>query len=161
MIYKNWSKTLICAYPYLERLSSAIDCKINTLCLKSNDIHFMPSIAKDTYDLANTILTLTDRKFNLINLKVLVDSVLNSLPKSISKILILKFIDGVTNRDIASLMNLSIRTVCRKINSSLNSFSYELKRENYTQQKIEEMIKDEKWIQVLYNKFCGLDKVLA
>lgn len=145
---KTWSKTILSVYKYLEALSNSID---DLVVKKSINSAFYSNGRFDTaYETANKIMRLTDRKINLINLKVLIEDVLAVLPSKYRKVLILKYVDGVKGDDIALLMRVSNRTYFRFKNSAIEHFSKVLVSKGYNKQKLEEMFCGENWLNNLY-----------
>ena len=66
---KIWSKTILSVYKYLEALANSID---DLVMKKSINSAFYSSYRfYSCYDVANKIMQLTERKINLINIKVL------------------------------------------------------------------------------------------
>lgn len=145
---KTWSKTILSVYKYLEALSNSID---DLVVKKSINSALYSNGRFDTaYETANKIMRLTDRKINLINLKVLIEDVLSVLPSKYRKILILKYVDGVKGDDIALLMRVSNRTYFRFKNNAIEHFSKVLVSKGYNKQKLEEMFCGENWLNNLY-----------
>ena len=148
----NWSKTLLSVYRYLPRVTYAIDKIVKTRAYNSsysttNNISF-----NNVWNVANTILDLTERKITLINLKLIIEKALHSMDENSARILILKFIDGKKSNEIANLFNICLRTFFRKVNTALESFSKALIRMGYTNDKLLNMLKNEKWIMETFNK---------
>ncbi len=151
----NWSKTLLGIYRYLPRVTYAYDNLVKSRAYNSSATNSFLLGFNDIMKVANTIINLTERKNNLINLKVLTDKVLCDIDLSSAKILVMKFIDGKKSNEIANLLHLGKRTYFRKLNFALESFANMLTRLNYTDYKLENMIKDEKWILRLYNSYSN------
>ena len=110
---KIWSKTLLSSYSCLQPISNAIDGMV-----LSNGLHSAYGY-NTTMKCANTIINLISRKKVLINLKVLIERVLDKLPNEFARILVLKYFDKVKVNDILSIMELSRRTYFRKLNSTI------------------------------------------
>lgn len=149
---RNWSKTILSVYKYLEALSNSIDDLVVKKSIASafyNNARF-----NSAYDCANKVMQLTDRKINLINLKVLVEDVLSNMPLKYKKVLALSYIDGVKNEDIANIMHISDRTFFRVKNSALDIFTKTLMGMGYSKERLEEMFCGENWLKHLYKANC-------
>lgn len=147
---KTWSKTILSVYKYLEALSNSID---NLVLKKSINSAFYSSYRFDScYDVANKIMQLTERKINLINIKVMVDDTFESLPIKQRQLLALCYIDNIKSSIVADMMGISLRTFFRKKSEALNSFSKHMISKGYTKERIEDMFLGESWIRRLYEK---------
>lgn len=147
-----WSKTLLGVYNYLETVADAID-KI-TLKTALGSFYF----SKQTYEknnvltISNRIIDLSQRKITLINLKVLVEDILFSLPKKDSLILIARYINRQKISDIAEKISLCRRSIFRKLKSAEEKFLYELNKRGYDSFRLNNTLKDEHWILNYYNR---------
>ena len=97
-------------------------------------------------------MQLTDRKINLINIKVMVDNTLSKMPLKYRQLLALAYIDNVKSEEIAEIMHISLRTFFRKKNDAINSFAKNLSMQGYTSEKLETMFYGEHWLKNLYDK---------
>lgn len=147
---KTWSKTILSMYKYLEALSNSID----ELVLKKsiNSAFYGNGRYNSCYDCASKIMQLTERKINLINIKVMVDDTLEKMPLKYRQLLILAYIDNAKSEDIAEIMHVSIRTFFRKKNEALISFAKNLTALGFTQEKLNCMFGGEHWLKNLYDK---------
>lgn len=154
---KTWSKTVLSVYKYLEALSKSLD---NLILKKSvNSMFYYNGRGCNTYDIANEIILLTERRVNLINIKVLVEKALGELPLNEKKLLTLFFIDGVKTDRIARMMGCSDRTFFRKKNEAVESFSKAVVRAGFSKDRLNEMFGKEKWLMDLYHKNTVDDSV--
>lgn len=145
---KTWSKTILSVYKYLEALSNSID---NLVVKKSINSAFYNSGRYNTcYDCANRIMQLTERKVNLINIKVIVDDTLQLMTTTHRQLLALCYMDNVKSEDIANMMHISLRTFFRKKNEALNSFAKNLLMQGFSKDKLEAMFCGEDWLNNLY-----------
>ncbi|MBP3581645.1 MAG: DUF1492 domain-containing protein [Clostridia bacterium] len=142
---KVWSKTLLSSYSCLEPLSNAVDGMV-----LSSGLHSAYGF-NTTMKSACAILNLISRKKLLINIKVLVERVLDKLQVDYARLLVLKYFDKAKVNDILTIMGLSRRTYFRKINSAIESFSIGLQKEGFSSNIIKNMVKDEMWINELYS----------
>ena len=148
----NWSKTLLGVYRYLPRVTYALDKIVKTRAYNSSFTSTNNIAFNDVMNVANTILDLTERKITLINLKLIIEKALCSMDKNLARILILKFIDGRKSNEIADVFKICLRTFFRKVNTALDSFSKALLRMGYNDEKLKNMLKNEKWIMEVFNK---------
>lgn len=148
MELKVWSKTLLSIYRHLFKLTRAIDKMVLEFGL--NSCRFCGVCG--TYNSAQKIIELTDRKVNLINLKVLIEKVLTKVDDVSCKILTLKFIDRMSNETIMDVLDIKRRTYFRKYQSALNSFANMLLIEGYNNEKIVNLIGSETWIFDVYKE---------
>ena len=146
MEFDLWSKTLLRSYGMLEKITGAIDRTFNKIAYTSRSTCTNDTLLSSTFNLSDKLLTLVDRKILLINTKILVDEVLNSLGENYSKILILKYINNLTNDDMTKVLDLSIRTVLRRTNKAVQAFSNEMQYRGYTLLKLYDLYMDEKWV---------------
>ncbi len=153
----NWSKTVLQVYRYLPRITRTYDKLIMSKALNSQFTNSTNINFFSTETVADAIINLSQRKITLINLKLLIEKALKSIKPSLARLLILKFIDGKRCIDLADRLGICLRTVFRKINTALNSFSLALKRLGYTEEIIEKMLISEKWIAQVHKQFAKSD----
>lgn len=144
---KNWSKTLLVSYAHLETICGAIDKTVLGCGLSSCNTYC------DAEYVANKMINLIERKKFLINLKVLVDKALSKIKTSFSRVLMLKYIDGVDSKLASEVMKISTRTYFRQINSGLESFWQALLNMGYSIITLKDLLKDENWILEIYNSY--------
>ena len=148
-----WSKTILSVYKYLEAISKAID---NIIIKKSiNSAFYNNGRFASTYECANEIINLTERKVNLINLKVLTEKTLMKLEPMQRKILTLTYIDNVSKEEVCNLLEISTRSYFRKRNEGIKSFVKHLTMQGYEKQKLINTFATENWLLNLYYKNCG------
>ncbi len=145
-----WTKTLLSVYRYLERISGSIDKIILRNALNCRDVGGQNYFFNNTYNVSQRIINLSERKVTLINLKVLIEDTLREINKKDAQLLISKFFNGEKIKDICASYNLSTRTAFRKIDSAVSAFASRLVMKGYNAFKIEEMLKNEGWINNVY-----------
>ncbi|MGI5842171.1 MAG: hypothetical protein ACOX6H_02630 [Christensenellales bacterium] len=138
-----WAKTLLSVYRYLDRVADAIDKivfsrAINSFYTSGSNLAFN-SVESVTDD----ILNLTERKVNLINLKLIIKECLENTKPDLTPYLIANLIEGKTCFECVSIFNVSLRTYFRKINLALESFIKTLIRKGCDQTFFNTMLKDE------------------
>lgn len=152
-----FSKTILQVYKYLPRIARTYDRLVESKAINSQYTNAYNISYFGTEAVTKAIIDLSERKVTLINLKLLIERALKSMKPSMARILILKFVDGKRCVDLAEYFNVCLRTVFRKLNSALASFSLALKRLGYDESKLKEMLKHEKWISSVHNHFSKSD----
>lgn len=141
-----WVKTILNVYRYLERVSGAIDRIVmsratNSFYTSSGNLSFN-SVLKVSED----IMTLTERKVRLINLKLITENALEAISPSLAKILVFVFIEKRTCYECADLLGVSLRTYFRRLKTALDSFEKALTRKGYNKAFFDKMLSGEHWI---------------
>ena len=149
-----WAKTLLCVYRYLERIAGAIDKIIMRSALNSANIIGQNYFYNNVYTISQKLIDLSERKVTLINLKLLIEQTLGKMHQTDAQILIDKYVDGVKTKDIVERHNLSTRTAFRRIDSALKNFSWHLKLDGYSADVLEEMLKNEHWLNNVHLRLC-------
>lgn len=145
----NWTKTILYVYKYLERVCDGIDALVEESALHS----FHHRSENEASRVAERICKLCERKAKLVNIKVLADTCLLKSDKTSAQLLIEKYIDEDQGEDIALRHNINFRTYFRKMIQAETSFSILMLREGFSESKLNEYLKDEKWIIEVYEKF--------
>lgn len=149
-IMKVWSKTLLSVYRYLEAITGAID---NLIVKKGvNSMFYTDRRGLNTYDCANEIIELTERKINLINLKVLVEDGLNKLSFEHKRILMLFYVDGLKTTEVTTVMGCVERTFFRKKDEAVVAFGKNLRCMGFDEYRLSQMFEKEKWLRDLLTK---------
>ena len=139
-----WSKTLLSSYKYFERIALKIDSIIENEATSSRNMSLNFVIRNGAFSVADRIIELSERKKNLINLKVLTELTLARLSDENFSIISKRFFENVKIGDIFE--NVSIRTAFRKIDNAVLAFDKALKIQGYNDKKLEKMMLGEKWI---------------
>ena len=151
----NWSKTILGVYKYLPRVTLAFDKLVKSRAYNSSATSLYNLAFNDIMNVANSIINLTQRKNNLINLKVIIDKTLKSIDSTSARILIYKYFDNKKSAEIAKMLNVCNRTYFRKVNSALTHFTCALAKQGYDSFKLFQMLKNEKWIMLVYNSYSS------
>lgn len=149
MNYNAFSKTLLNIYNSLDAVCERIDKMVDNKAM-AGALGF--GGGKNSLDLFNNLINLSQRKINLINLKIRIENAFSSLKEKQAKVLILKFVDGLTFKQIANLTGQSIRNCFRICEQAIENFSKYIKNEGLTEDKIENTYADEKWIFQIYDR---------
>lgn len=137
---KAWAKTVLEIYRHLETICGAIDDAVRKTSMSGF------GVSGDARYSADKMIELIQKKKKLINLKVLVEKVLVSLNIVDTKILTLFYLDNVKAKDIASMLNMNIRTFFRKKDAGLTRFANAMKIEGYDSNYLYDTYSSEHWI---------------
>ncbi|MGN1200883.1 MAG: sigma factor-like helix-turn-helix DNA-binding protein [Candidatus Caccovivens sp.] len=133
-----WAKTMIVAYNRLPEVCESIDKIIYKYALRRTWF--------DTYDMLQKIIEQSERKKNLINLKIVIENALDNLNEIDREIIQLRYVNCVNVKDISQKLNISPRTTFRHLNSSILNFWNKMCELGYRESDMEEMFRGEKWI---------------
>lgn len=153
-----WAKTILTAYKYLERICDAIDNMVESNAVNSFYTSGLTFNENSVTQVADRIIALSERKVTLINLKVLIEEAFLVCGQTGREILIEKYIDGDKAKDIAERRNLSMRTYFRRLDQSESKFLEGLAAKGYDEKSLIKMLKGEKWINNIYERFCDDEK---
>ncbi len=115
-----WCKSFLSIYNIIPNLISSIDKLVYLKSVSSSGFSF--NSVDDTFSQVEKIAALTQKKVNLINLKILCDEILLEMNNIDSKLIMLRYIDKLPCEKVIELMNLSRRTYFRKLSKALKSF---------------------------------------
>lgn len=79
---------------------------------------------------------MNDEKIRLINLKLLIDKAFNLLVSEDMRVIIMRFIKGLTFQEMADELDVSIRQVFRLYDTAITSFTTQLEYLKFPQEKI-------------------------
>ena len=153
----TWTKTILTVYRYLERISGAIDKIILQSGLNSSNIVGSNYFSNNTYSVSQRIIDLSERKVTLINLKVLIETSLSEIGQIEAELLIEKYLNGLKSHELAEKFSLSMRTVFRRLINAEKALKNRLQAKGYTDMRLKYMLKDEGWINNIYNQFASKD----
>lgn len=136
------SKTLISAYRFIEK-----NCDLIDEFVYRHSINFGPSPEYySTFDVTNNIIDLIERKNRLINLKLMIDELINTLSIEDRKIILAKMRYNLSMRIISQMFQISsLRTAFRRMNKALQNFTMHANNSRY-KERLERVIDDEYWI---------------
>ncbi len=141
MIDNYDSETLVKIYRLLSKKCGSIDNYI-----KNHAYSFGCAGSEfGAEDVCNSIVELMTRKNQLINLKVIVDTAVNSLKEEDKKIIYIKMNYNLTIDEICGILNLKERTAFRRIDRAINSLTNALNSSKYIN-KLINIMNNEIWI---------------
>ena len=143
---KIWIKTLLYSYKVFPNLINTVDKIIN---LQASSMSFTSSIynnSNSTKSQIERIIDLSERKKSLINIHLMIDKIFKDLSYNNRELAEKKFIDKLTNEEIAQEYDISTRTVYRKLNKIIDEiYTYFLKM-NWNLKFIELQVQEEEWL---------------
>ncbi len=143
-----WAKTLLSVYKYIETVTAAID----NLVLKQgvHSCFYSNGFYNATFQTANNIIELTNRKQTLINLKLMVEDGLAKLPKDDVRLLVLTYFDLLKSTLVSERLGVSIRTFFRKKQFAIGKFANALKFMGFTHEKLLKSLQGENWLLTVF-----------
>ena len=148
-----WSKTILSAYKYFERIAGAIDKLVIKEAMGSISSQSLIYSMKSAEAVTSKILDYSEKKIALINAKLLVEKALYSMDKNQALILIKKYINGKKPNEIISEIGCARRSYYRKLDSAINSFACQINLLGFSEQRLDQMLSDQKWLMKIYNNF--------
>lgn len=141
-----WARIIFSAMRNIDRIISSYDRKIDCLAMQGgiNRINYM-----STQTLLNKIIDCIYMRQGLSNLKAIYNGVIAQMNPNYVKLLKLKFIKNRKFHEIASELNISIRTVFRHYDKALNQFGCVMKLNGY----------NDEWLEREYGKDPYIDKI--
>ena len=150
---KGWGRTVLSVYNYLGTVTNAIDKVVKARALNSFYYNSTSYGYNDIYSISEHIISLTERKINLINLKLVCEKILGKMKNEHARLLISAFIDKRRAVDTAKYLNISLRSYFRKMKIALETFNIELNKLGYTDSYLYKTFRDECWIMDVKEKF--------
>ena len=156
-----WAKTLLETYKYLRRVIGSID----RLVVNSGVHSYSVRQYESTLDKMEAIIDLIQRKKHLLAIKSMIEEGVKNLEPEQSKLLVLRYFDGIPCGELAEDLEIPRRTLHRKINEALLDFMDKLWGLGYSVSTIEYLVEEENWILGVYNsyvaKYRNRDKTLV
>lgn len=118
--------------------------------IKRNERRVLKIASKSFYDYGASktmqsfekIIDMNDEKIRLINLKLLIDKAFNLLVSEDMRIVIMRFIKGLTFQEMADELDVSLRQTFRLYDRAITSFTTQLQYLKYPAEKIAEEFGD-------------------
>ncbi len=135
------SQAIIKSYKLLYK-----KCDVLDKLIKNHAVYFTVDDAEySATNVYNHIIELMERKNQLINLKIIIDTALKKLSEMDKKILYLKMNYNHNIENICNILNLSERTAFRKIEQAFNDLTIALNNSEYANH-LAKILKREDWI---------------
>ena len=142
---KNIVKTTFIIYRFLDKLTRSIDRKIMSRAV--NSFYVSEKLLQNgVWEVSEDIIDLMDKKVEFINLKLLVEKSLTLLPRNLSRLLIMKYIDGVSNEFISQRLGLTNRTFFRQVSQALAWASKAMKHLGFEEDRLMDIFQKDKWV---------------
>lgn len=148
-----WSKTILTAYRYFERIVAAIDKLVIKEAMGSISSDSLIYSLKSAEWVTNKILDYTEKKVALINAKILVEKALFSMNRDQALILVKKYINAKKTNEVIAEIGCARRSYYRKLDSATRTFACVIKRMGFSEEKLDEMLSDQKWLMKIYNQY--------
>ena len=146
-----WAKTILNVYSSIEKYILKIDATID-------NISIMPEFSVD--EVTTRIINLSDRKYSLINLKLIVETLIANCKPKYLRLLSLRHIQGLTMEQIAKHLEITERTCYRLYQNAIENFVVNMKYYGYTGEWLYKNLRDEKWIlHEFYKEYTKTEKI--
>ena len=134
-------EALIKIYKLLGKKCDIIDKFIN-----NHALYFGPCTAEyGAEDVCNNIIELMERKNQLINLKIILDSAIKKLAEEDKKLLYIKMNYKISMEEVCGILNLKERTAFRRIERAYENLTSALNKSKYIT-KLNKILSREDWI---------------
>lgn len=152
------ARTVLNLYSNLEFICEIIDKEVNsaTNIMAKTSNAYLGSMLQ-LYDSVSNVIY---RKSMLVNLKIYLEQALSMLSEENAGILYLRYMDKFSTKQIAIFTDNTVRAIDKKLFEATKLLSINLNRVGLTDEKFKEILNSEKWINVLYNFFCGVKREL-
>lgn len=150
MNFKVWCKSFLCIYHIIPNIISSIDKLI--LLRSSNSSYFGDGAKSSTLNQIEKILDLSQKKINLINLKVLTDEALLDMKPESSKLLVVRYINNINCKTAIELSKLSRRTYFRCLNKALAEFEKVLYKKVLNNSSVYKSFLEEKFLEDIFER---------
>lgn len=142
MLVLNDVKALISAYRWIER-----NCELIDEFVYKHSVNFGPTPEYfSTYDVTNNIINLIERKNRLINVKLIIDELIDGMQEEDKRVLLIKMRYNLSMESFCKVMQIqSLRTAFRRINRALERFLVHANNSPY-KNKLEYILDNEDWI---------------
>lgn len=145
-----WGKTIIESYGDIIRMAETLQTMIKNLAYAS--ANYTNNYNNNTLNLSEKILKMLDRKYDYCNLKVIIDETLKKLDENSRKILIMKYIDKMSLDEMSVILNVSRRTIDRRIITSINSFCIKLNQAGFDNAYFENIYYKDNYLKSKYEQ---------
>lgn len=152
MNIKTWCKSFLSIYHIIPTLIASIDKLVYLKSVNSSNFYTHNKI--DTLSQVDTIASLTQRKVNLINLKVLTDETLLEMDANKRKIIVVRYIDNVECKKAIELSGYPRRSYFRALRKALEEFEKIFKMKVVRNKIVYNSLVSEKFLDDI---FCKID----
>ena len=143
-----WTQTLFESYNQAPTIIKTIDKRVLSLGVNS---YKTSNYGEDyTLDLMNAVIELIERKMKVLKLKALVEDGLRNISLPSAKLLIRRYFDRQTLKEVACELNTSIGVARRKLRRAVSEAYEHFCKCGYNVANLEREFKTEKWIVGIY-----------
>ena len=154
---KVWCRGFLHIYSFIPNICKAIDKLVVTKGVNSFGKSAYCTI-ETTEEQAKNIIDLMQRKVDFINLKLFADNALIEMGDK-AKILVLKFIEGLSANKICDVLKLTTRTFFRKLENATKSFETTMAKNMLTNQKVYRSILQQDFLYDLFVRINNFKKL--
>jgi len=147
-------KTLFSIYRVLDKLAGSIDKMVKMKAFGCMVTRMENLAFNGTLKVSEDINNLTNKKINLINLKIITTNILKNIDKDFARLIIMKYIENKKYLEISETLHISTRTAIRWHNAGIKQSVYQLKKMSLPMEKIENIFQKEKWILSVYSNLA-------
>ena len=128
---KLWIKTLLNSYKYFPKLIKTVDKIIE---MRASTTSFSTDIFNSSKknNQIEYIIDMGERKKSLVNIYVMISEFIKILPSDMKEIAEKKFFDKCTNEDLSIELNISLRTIYRKISKIVDKIYEHCVKSNWS-----------------------------
>ena len=149
---KFWIKTLLSAHGTIPEVIKTLDKIIE---LQASSVSFAADIYnqdKSTINQVERVINLSERKNFLLNIYIMSKDLLKGLNESDIDFLQKKYMFNWSAEELAREMDISVRTVYRRIDKLIDTIYFKLKSKNWSLRFLESQIRNEFWLKEKFNK---------
>lgn len=118
---RNWCNMVLVALSALSKLLKAYDIAFKArLDSGFGSVHLKSGVS--TLTLYEEMIEINARKHRLLMLERLANAALDALPEREKRVLVMRFLDGITFQEIALAEDISLRTAFRRFDRARESF---------------------------------------
>jgi len=143
---KFWIKTLLSSHGTIPEIIKTLDKIIE---LQASSVSFASDIYgqdKSTMSQVERVINLSERKNFLLNVYIMSKELLNGLNESDIDFLQRKYIFNWSAEELARDLDISVRTVYRRIDKLIDDIYIKLKSKNWSLRFLESQVKNEHWL---------------
>lgn len=145
----RWCKTLLCAYRRLGKFCDALNVAMDSFAMSGfMGNHMRVGVTTDM--LYDKMIETADRKKGFINIRILVDNALKTLPDKYRSVLVSRYIHGNIAASSAEELGIPPRTYFRYSNKAVALMTFALRHIGYNSERLEAEYGGEPFIMGLY-----------
>lgn len=153
MNLENIVKTLFSTYRYLDKMTKIVDKYVKAKAMSCLGANMNNVMHTSTLFVTTSLTYLINNKIGLINFKTITNSLLENMNKKNARFIIMKYIDGLKNDDLAKNFNVCDRTVFRWHNKAINDAVNTFQKLKFDDNKILSNFKNVAWVNSVYEDY--------